>query len=87
MLVGCEATQRLEPARVVIGIEEELQVDPELVVALVVVAFDGRFFEGPVHALDLTIRPRMVRFCQAVLDVVLCADPVEDMHAVAGCRA
>ena len=43
----------------------------ELVVAGVVVALDGGFLERPVHPLDLTVRPRVVRLGQAALDVVL----------------
>lgn len=40
---------------------------PELVVALVVEAFDGRLLDGPVHPLDLPVGPRMVRFGEPVL--------------------
>ena len=84
--MGREAPQRLEPSSVVVGIQEELEVRPELIVAVVVVAFDGRVLEGAVHSLDLSIGPRVVGLCQAVLDVVLAADPLEHVHAVAGCR-
>jgi hypothetical protein len=37
---------------------------------LVVVATDGRLFERPVRALNLTVRPRILRLCQAMIDVV-----------------
>lgn len=87
MLIGCEATQCLEPAGVIVGIDEELQVGAQLFVAVVVVAFDGGVLDGAVHPLDLTIRPRMVGFGQAMLDAVLAADPVEAMQAPAGGRA
>ena len=59
----------------------------ELVVVLVVVAFDGGFLDGPVHPLDLPIRPRMVGFGQAMLDAVLVANAVEQVHAVLSRRA
>src|SRR6478735_8585208 len=40
-------------------------------------AFDGRLLDGPVHALDLTVGPRVVRFGEPVLDAVRLADHVE----------
>ena len=40
-------------------IEEEVQMRSELLVAVVVVALDGCVLEGSVHALDLTIGPRI----------------------------
>ena len=41
----------------------------KLIVVVVVEAFYRRILDGPVHALDLTIRPWVARFGQAVLDV------------------
>ena len=87
VFVGREAAKGLEPASVIVGVQEELQVASELVVALVVVAFDSRFLEGSVHPLDLPIVPRVVGLRQAVFDAVLVADPVEHVPAVTGCRA
>jgi hypothetical protein len=45
----------------------------ELLMAVVVVAFDGRVLEGSVHPFDLTVGPGMVDLGEAVLDVVLAA--------------
>ena len=87
MFVRREAAQGLEPAGMVVGIQEELQMRSELLVAVVVVALDGGVLEGSVHALDLTIGPRVIGLGQAVLDLVLAADPVEHMQAVTGGRA
>ena len=87
VFVRREAAQGLEPAGMVVGIQEELQMRSELLVAVVVVALDGGVLEGSVHALDLTIGPRVNGLGQAVLDVVLAADPVEHMQAVTGGRA
>ena len=87
VFVRREAAQGLEPAGMVVGIQEELQMRSELLVAVVVVALDGGVLEGSVHALDLTIGPRVIGLGQAVLDVVLAADPVEHMQAVTGGRA
>lgn len=44
---------------------------------LVVEVFDGRFLDGPVHPLDLPVRPGMIRFGERVLDVVGLADHIE----------
>ena len=41
----------------------------ELVVAIVVVPLDGRVLNCAVHALDLTVRPRMVGLGQPVFSV------------------
>lgn len=49
----------------------------ELVVALVVEALDGSVLEGPVHALDLTVGPRVFCLGRAVLDVVFSAGVFE----------
>ncbi len=51
----------------------------ELVVAVVVVAFEGSFFERAVHAFDLAVGPGMVGLSEAVLNVVLGADFIEDV--------
>lgn len=45
--------------------------------ALVVKTFDRRLLDGPVHPLDLTVGPWVVRFGEPVLDVVGLADHVE----------
>jgi hypothetical protein len=45
----------------------------ELVMRAVVVALDGGFLDGPVHAFDLTIGPGMIDLCSAMLDAMLTA--------------
>ena len=87
MLVGREAAQGLQPTGMVVGVDEQLQVRPELVVGVVVVALDCGVLDGAVHPLDLTVGPRMVGFGQAMLDAVLVADAIEHVPAVEGCRA
>ena len=57
---------------------------PELVVAVVAVAFDSRFFTGAVHALHLAIGRWMVGLGQVVFDVVLAVDLVEADNPIAG---
>ncbi len=59
----------------------------ELLVAIVVVAFDGGFLDGAVHPLDLTVCPWMLDLGQPVLDAILLATHVEHMRHVSGCGA
>src|SRR3954453_2197166 len=60
-LVGREALQGLEPAPEVVGGDEVSQVRAQLVVRGVVEPLDRGFLDGAVHALDLSIRPRVSR--------------------------
>lgn len=45
--------------------------------AFVMEAFDGRFLDGAVHPLDLTVGPRVVRLGEPMFDIVGLADHVE----------
>ncbi len=45
----------------IVGVDEQPEVLPELVMAVVVIAFDRRVLDGSVHPLDLTVGPGMVR--------------------------
>ncbi len=87
MLVGRKAAQGLQPTGMVVGVDEQLEVRPELFVGLVVVALDRGILDGAVHPLDLTVGPRMVGLGQAMLDAVLVADAIEHVAAVESCRA
>lgn len=60
---------------------------PQLIMAVVMVALDGRVLESPVHTLDLAIGPRVFWLVEAMLDGVRPADLVEAVHAVQGGRA
>jgi len=84
VFVGCEPLQGLEPTAEVVDGCEVGQVSSELVVGFVVVALDGRLFDGAVHSLDLTICPGVVGFSQAVLDAVGPADLVEAVDTISG---
>lgn len=46
------------------------EMGPQLVVAIVVVALDGGFFDGTVHAFHLPVGPGMIRFRQPMFDAV-----------------
>ena len=65
----------------VVGIDEEVEVSAQLLVIVIVVAFDSGFLNCAVHALDLSIRPRVVGLCQAMLDLIGVADHVEAAEA------
>jgi len=71
MLIGRGAAQGLQPTGIVVGIDEQLQMCPELFVGLLMVAPDRGVLDGAVHPLNLTVGPRMVGFGQAMLDAVL----------------
>jgi hypothetical protein len=56
-------------------------VAPQLIVVLVVEAFNGRILDGAVHSFDLTVGPWMPWFRGSVLDVVLRTGELEGMGA------
>ena len=80
-LVWREAFQGLQASAEVVGGNEIGKVLSELVVAGVVEALDGRVLDGPVHSLDLTIRPWVPRLGQSVLDVEISASRLEGVAA------
>lgn len=77
--VGCEAAQGLQAAAIVVGIDEVAEVSGQLAMAVVMIAFDGRFLDCAVYPLDLAVGPRVLDLGQAVLNAALVTDPVEDM--------
>jgi len=52
-------------------------VRAQLIVAVVVEAFDGGFLVGAVHPLDLAVGPGMVRLGEPVFEVIRLAHHVE----------
>jgi len=58
------------------GRHEVGEVHLQLLVALVVKAFDGRFLNHADYPLDLTVGPRMVGIAKPVLNVIGLADHV-----------
>jgi len=70
-MIGGETLQGFEPSSEVVGAHEVSQMLSELVMAVVVVAFDRRVFDGAVHPLNLTIGPGMSRLGQAMVHIVL----------------
>ena len=66
-----------ETVRVVVGIEEIAEVRAEVVMAIVVIPFYGRVFNRAVHALGLSVRPRVVWLGQAMLNAICSANDVK----------
>ncbi len=75
--VGCEALERLQPARKIISGHKVFEMNCELRMIVIVVTFDGRLLDGAVHSLDLPVGPRMFGFGQAMVDVILRAGQLE----------
>src|SRR5258706_13157225 len=82
VFVRRQSPQGLKSPREVISGQEGFEVLAELIVAFIVVAADGRFLEGPVHSLDLTVCPRMIWLCKPVLDPVLAAAHIKHVDHV-----
>ena len=76
-LVGREALQGFESTREVVGGDEVRQVRAQLVVRGVVEPLDRCLLDGAVHALDLSIRPRVSRLGQPVRHIILGAGEFE----------
>ena len=93
-LVGREAFEGLEPSPEVVGADEVGEVLAQLVVIVVMEAFDGRVLDRAIplpgsglpanrerDPLDLAIRPGVLDLGQPVVDLMLAADPVADVLA------
>ena len=61
--------QSLESLRIVVGVDESIEVLLELAVQVVEVGPHGRLFDRSIHSFDLTVSPGVVGFCQAVVNV------------------
>ena len=78
-LAGREAFEGLEAPPEVACADEVGEVTSQLIVVVVVEALDGRVLDGAVHALDLAIRPWVLDLGEPMVDLMLAADPVEDV--------
>jgi hypothetical protein len=78
-LVGREAFEGLQPSPEVVGADEVGEVISQLLVVVVVKAFDGCVLDRAVHAFDLAVGPGVFDLGQPVLNLMLAADPVEDV--------
>lgn len=77
----------LEALGEVVGQDESVQMGAHLSVVIVVIAFDGGLFDGPVHALDLAVGPRIIGPAQTVFDAMTAAGTRETMTAESGGKA
>ena len=92
-LVGREALEGLQSAPEVVGADDVGQMPCELIMVIVVEAFDGGLLDRAVHPLDLAAprensppdcflvlaAPGVVGLRQPVVDLMLAADAVEDV--------
>ena len=76
-----QAFERLEPATEVVGIDEVSKMLAKLFVILVMETFDGSFFDGPVHSLNLPVSPRMFDLGEAMFNAMLSADTAKNVIA------
>ena len=51
----------------------------ELLMAIVMIAFNGCVLDGPIHSLDLAIGPGMLDLGEPVLNAMFKANPIKDM--------
>ena len=92
-LVRREALEGLQSSPEVVGIDEVGEVISQLVMVVVVEAFDGRFLDRPVHSFDLAairensppdcflvlMAPGVPDLGEPVFDLMLATDAVEDV--------
>lgn len=65
----------------IVGGDKDLRPPPELLIAIVLVAFDGGVLDRAVYPFDLAVGPRLAWLCKPVFDTVLAADLVEAIEA------
>jgi hypothetical protein len=70
-----------------VGSDEVAEMSAQLVVVVVVVALNGGFFDGAVHALHLSVGPGMIGFREPVIDAMQATDSVERMTTKASRRS
>ena len=54
-LVGREAFERFRPSTEIVGVDKVGEMSSKLVMAVVVIPFDGGVLDRAVHSLDLTV--------------------------------
>ncbi len=81
---GRETLESLQPPPIIVGIDEVVEVDGQLRVAVVMVAFDRRFLDRAVHPFDLAVGPWVLDLGEPVFDPVFLAAHVEHVGHV-GC--
>src|SRR2546423_12077111 len=82
VFVRGRALQDRETTGEIVSGDEVDQVGSELVVAVIVVAVDGRLFDRAVHPFDLPIGPWVMGLGQAMLDALGSADLIKSVDPV-----
>ena len=62
------------------GVDEVVEMPAELVVGVMMEAFDGCFLERPVDAFNLAVGPGVTRLGEPVIDMVLSTGVFEGMR-------
>ena len=78
--VRCKTFESFKSFGKIVCIHKSRKMAFELLMSVIIIALYGGFFESTIHALDLPIRPGMVHFCKAVLDLMFMAHSIKDMH-------
>src|SRR5436190_22163325 len=68
-----EAFEGLQTACEIVGGDEVGEMTAQLVVIVVVIAFDGCVLDRAVHSFDLAVGPGMIDLGESVFDTVLAA--------------
>ncbi len=77
--VRAQASQCLQSACEVVGVYKIIQISDELSMVIIMIALDGRLLEGPVHPLHLVVAPWMIHFAEAMFNIIVFTNPIEDM--------
>ena len=78
-LLGRQTFECLQPSPEIVGSDEVGEVISQLIVVVVMEAFDSGVLDCPVHPLDLAIRPGVFDLGEPVLDLMLAANAAEDV--------
>jgi hypothetical protein len=84
--MGREALQRFEPTRMVISGDELAEMPAQVIAGVVVVSFDGCFFDRPVHSFDLAVRPGMACLGESAVEIGLGVRVFKSLRRAAGPR-
>ncbi len=49
---------------------------------IIMIALDGRLLEGSVHPLHLVVAPWMIHFAEAMFNIIVFTNPIEDIGKV-----
>src|SRR5208282_5743856 len=80
-----KAFECLRALAIIICVDEIGEKSFELLMPIVMVAFDGGFLDRPIHSLHLAICPRMLDLGQTVRNAIFLASHVEHTRHVGGC--